>query len=77
MNPRSAFARNPSNRTLVEHWDGASWTTVPSPNADPSPYALNSLNAVARVAGTRTLWAVGAYDGDDGTHPLILQATNA
>ena len=27
---------------FVEHWDGASWSIVPSPNADESTGALNS-----------------------------------
>ena len=64
--------------TFVEHWDGASWSIVPSPNADESTGALNSLYAVARVPGTRTLWAVGSYDSyaSNGTHPLILEAAN-
>jgi hypothetical protein len=46
--------------TLIEHWNGASWTQVPSP--DPGTEAgLNAVNAVS--AGT--VWAVGAYF--DGT----------
>jgi hypothetical protein len=65
-------------KTLAQHWDGAAWSTVPAPNANDSPSSLNSLNAVALAPGTRTLWAVGAYDGDDNsTHPLILEAANA
>ena len=67
-----------ADKTLVQHWDGAGWSTVPSPNGNDSPYSLNSLNAVARVPGTRTLWAVGSFNDDDQTtRPLILQATNA
>jgi hypothetical protein len=67
-----------ADKTLAQHWDGTAWKTVSTPNANESPSSLNSLNAVARVPGTRMLWAVGSYDGDDGsTHPLMLQAANA
>ena len=42
-------------RTLVEHWDGGSWTIVPSPNAGAGDNALNG------IAGTQPndIWAVG------------------
>jgi len=42
-------------RTLVEHWDGGSWTIVPSPNAGAGDNALNC------IAGTQPndIWAVG------------------
>ena len=42
-------------RTMVEHWDGATWTIVASPNAGEGDSALNE------IAGTQPndLWAVG------------------
>jgi hypothetical protein len=42
-------------RTLVEHWDGANWTQVPSPN---SSERYNILSAAAAVS-TSDIWAVG------------------
>lgn len=41
--------------TLTEHWDGANWSVVASPNAK------SSNNLLARVAATPdgTLWSVG------------------
>lgn len=41
--------------TLIEHWDGQSWTRQPSPNG---PGALNQLDGVAAVSSTDA-WAVG------------------
>jgi hypothetical protein len=41
--------------TLVEHWDGAAWSIVPSQN----PSNINRLEAVAAV-GANDAWAVGS-----------------
>ena len=54
----------PTLSTLTEHWDGTSWTTVPSPNQD----AASSFRSVAAISST-DVWAVG-YSG----HGLIIQA---
>ena len=43
-------------RTLIEHWDGATWTVVPSPNVKNS--SQNVLTGVAAV-GPNDIWAVG------------------
>jgi hypothetical protein len=50
------FTNGGPGQTLVEHWNGASWSVVPSPNADPSS---NSLDAVAVVSAS-DVWAVGS-----------------
>ena len=52
-------------QTLTEHWNGSSWTLVPSPN----PSSENGLSAVAGVAGN-DVWATGS--GWDGITPLPL-----
>jgi hypothetical protein len=44
-------------QTLVEHWDGISWTVVPSPNVGTS---TNRLTGVAG-ASANDVWAVGYY----------------
>src|SRR5262249_39157236 len=49
--PRSTGA----NQTLIEHWDGASWSVVSSPNAGST---INQLSDVAAVNAT-DVWAVG------------------
>ncbi len=41
--------------TLIEHWNGSSWSVVPGPN--PSSF-VNQLNAVAAVS-PNDVWAVG------------------
>jgi hypothetical protein len=46
------------SRTLTEHWDGASWITMPSPNATGSD---DNLLVGVSAAGTSDVWAVGAY----------------
>jgi hypothetical protein len=47
-----------TDKTLVEHWNGTSWTAVPSPNAAGS--ATNVLHGVAAL-GPADIWAVGWY----------------
>jgi hypothetical protein len=42
-------------QTLIEHWDGSTWSVVNSPNVKG---AFNNLNGVAAVSG-RDIWAVG------------------
>lgn len=46
---------SPADITLVEHWDGASWRIVPSPNPDQD---VDQLHAIAGVA-SNNLWVVG------------------
>src|SRR5579859_2645264 len=43
-------------QTLIEHWDGSSWTIVPSPNVGTGS---NFLPGVAAVSST-DVWAVGS-----------------
>jgi len=52
-----------ADETLIEHWNGAAWKQVPSP--DPSP-AGNLLNGVAASSAT-DIWTVGEYSNDLGT----------
>ena len=53
-----------SNRTLAEHWNGSSWTVVPTPNPAGAcqdgniQWTGNRLKAVAAVAANDA-WAVG------------------
>ncbi len=45
------------NPTLVEHWNGSSWSVVPSPSMN---RYYNYLNGVA-VVSANDVWAVGYY----------------
>jgi hypothetical protein len=58
-------------RTLTEHWDGAAWTVVPSPD----PGQDNRLDGVAGTPATG-VWAVGATGPEGGAErPFILRWT--
>lgn len=46
------------SQTLIEHWDGGSWSIIPSPNAGTYTSGLESITA---IPGTNKLWAVGTY----------------
>jgi hypothetical protein len=47
------YSNGTAYQSLIEHWDGVSWTTVPSP--DPAgPSVLTTLSGVAAISpGTR------------------------
>jgi hypothetical protein len=45
------------DQTLAEHWNGTSWTIVPTPDPGPSH---NDLNGVAAIS-TNDVWAIGEY----------------
>jgi hypothetical protein len=51
------------SRTLTMHYDGKSWTVVPSPNQSTLANADNQLRAVAAV-GPNDVWAVGMYQNE-------------
>ncbi len=60
--------------TLIEHWDGKSWSIVASPN--PPSTSDDELQGVA-VSGPATLWAVGFAGSDSGVYStLILRTVN-
>jgi len=49
-----------TSKTLIVHWDGASWTTVPSPS--PGGRAGESALTGVDAGGPCSAWAVGYYD---------------
>jgi hypothetical protein len=62
----------PIYATLVEHWDGASWTQVPSPSPG---NRLNLLTSIVAASPTQ-LWAVGSSQNTgEPTRPLVLHWT--
>jgi hypothetical protein len=46
--------------TMVQHWDGTSWTVVSSPNVSNTAGSFNTLRAITAVNGS-DLYAVGFY----------------
>lgn len=48
-------------KTLIEHWDGAHWTIVPSPNPAGGVHTTNALNAVVALS-PKDAWAFGFYE---------------
>jgi hypothetical protein len=57
-----------SRKTLIQRWDGTSWTIVSSPN----PGTLsNSLLDIA-AAGSGEIWAVGWKSSGEGLRSLVL-----
>ncbi len=64
-----SFTR-PNNlvRTLIQHWDGSSWTRVKSPNAGQP--AGGELGGVTGLAAD-DVWAVGSYGQDAPSRTLI------
>jgi hypothetical protein len=58
-----------SRKSLIQRWNGTSWTIVSSPN----PGTLgNSLLGVA-AAGPNDIWAVGWKNSGDGLQSLLLR----
>jgi hypothetical protein len=60
-----------NGRTLIEHWNGTSWSIVPSPNpASGIPGDADVLTAVSGT-GPNDLWAAG-WDTDETTKTIFL-----
>lgn len=58
------------NKTLAMHWDGSSWTIVPSPN--PEGHSAMNVQGVG-CAGPDRCWAVGySFDGVADYEALML-----
>ena len=55
-------ATESQEKTLIEHWNGSTWSIVASPNSS-SP--VNLLVAAAAVSA-KNVWAVGYYSYDSG-----------
>src|SRR4029077_21268961 len=58
-----------SSQTLVERWDGASWSIVSSPNPGTKYNGFNEL-ACTSAAGC---WAVGSFQNDTGGGGPLIQ----
>ncbi len=61
---------NGNEDTLIEQWNGTSWTVVPSPSPGPSDTMIST--GVAAVSAN-DVWAVGYYEDSNGYGTLIEQ----
>lgn len=58
-----------ADRTLIEHWDGATWTVAPSPNASRTK---DELAGVACVSAN-DCWAVGdTFNNTNGAYETLI-----
>jgi hypothetical protein len=60
-----------TNRALIEHWDGRTWSVVSSP----SPGQLSGLSDVKAVSSS-DVWAVGAYFNFAGNQQTLVEHWN-
>ena len=58
-----------SYNTLIERWNGTSWSVIPSPDADPGNY--NELKGVDG-ASANNIWAVGHSMGTSGLQQNMI-----
>jgi hypothetical protein len=63
------YSPSAGTRTLILHWNGTTWTQIPSP--DPSPVKENFLNAVTATSATDA-WAAGISVTSAGRRTLML-----
>jgi hypothetical protein len=59
------------SKSLAQHWDGSSWTIVPTPNVG-SQETVNNLTGVDAVA-SNNVWAVGTVANFSGSRALIMR----
>jgi hypothetical protein len=58
--------------TLVERWNGSSWTVIPSPN----PGSTGNLLYGVHAAGSDNVWAVGQQLGDQSPDQTLIEHWN-
>ncbi len=67
----SPTAENQDNQTFVEHWDGTTWSVIPSPNPVVGGASGDQLEAIAGT-GPTDLWAVGWVHDDPKKENVLL-----
>lgn len=61
----------PPPQTLIEHWNGTSWSLVASPTISNTVYGVFALHAVTALA-SNDIWAVGSeYSSSTGLQMLV------
>jgi hypothetical protein len=56
------------DKALIEHWDGTSWTVVPTPE----PGSIKNELAGVRAVSSKDVWAVGFFDNGVGPRTFIV-----
>jgi hypothetical protein len=59
-------------QTLIEHWNGTSWSVVPSPNPGA---AYNFLYGI-EVISANDIWAVGGFRNTSGAEQTLIEHWN-
>jgi len=52
-------------KTLIQHWDGSSWSIVTSPN---QPNTTNDILLGVKVISANDIWTVGSYQTQPDSH---------
>ncbi len=60
------------DQTLIEHWNGTSWSVVKSPNPGSNSDHLSGVAAVS----SKSVWAVGNYANSDGSGGTLIEHWN-
>src|SRR5215470_972883 len=82
-----SYSTGSAYKTLIEHWNGARWTIVSSPNPATGFHTTNTLGAVVAIA-PKNAWAFGFYEKQttsfrtlvehwDGTKWSVVPSPNA
>ena len=66
----SHYDNGTASQSLIQRWNGTSWSVVPSPNT--SPAQNNILSAVTCVSAS-DCWAVGYYRNGSGINQTLTQ----
>src|SRR5262249_43831250 len=56
-------------QTLVEHWDGSTWSVVPSPNMGTNGDGLKGVTAIS----SSNIWAVGYYANASAVEQTLVE----
>ncbi len=67
---QTTSATGTNTQTLTQHWNGAAWSVVPSPNT--SPVRDNFLFGVS-CTSSANCWAVGYHKDSDGIPQTLVQ----
>jgi hypothetical protein len=64
-------AQQSATQTLIEHFDGTSWSVVPSPNVGSNDFQSNQLLGLT-ANSPDDIWAFGSHLSTDGLQTLTL-----
>lgn len=66
------YGKGTQSHTLVEHWNGSSWSVVTSPNAGSGDNALNGITALSPT----NAWSVGYSSNSGGEQQTLTEQWN-